>query len=405
MSSSSGLAAPLPFYKLMALEASELPLQMRSDGLATFKSMARAWVPGTGNTAFGGHIYAQAAWAASKTVVEGMIIHNMTGFFVLPGRADLPFTYKVRRVRDGGIYCLRAVEVYQTLVEERSESTTSNATKQQTSLTEGLTEAKDMAPCFTATVSFKRREDPGRYIHFRYQTPHVSAGHLRKTYGKVLSGRRPEDQPIAPGIDSILWTRGLEADLWEETGLRFPGVEVRKVDMASSSTGNPDRVGEWRQLSFYRLIKDDDDDDAVDVDGDDSNTTSTLNLHACAHLYASDRNSLFVITNALNLADQLLAPTSLSHTVIFHGDPAALSMCDRQGRPIWFLQEAWTENGGSNRGCHESRLWRCDDDGRDEIIATTKQDGVIRVPADALSFEELEQQIERRRTRSGKAKL
>lgn len=75
MSSSSGLTAPLPFYKLMALEATELPLKMRSDALATFKSIARAWAPGMGSTAFGGHVYAQAAWAASKTVVEGMIIH------------------------------------------------------------------------------------------------------------------------------------------------------------------------------------------------------------------------------------------------------------------------------------------------------------------------------------------
>lgn len=325
----------------------------------------------------------------------------MTGFFILPGRAELPFIYKVRRVRDGAIYCLRAVEVYQPPVEEASEST-SNASKQQTTPTEGLTEATDMAPCLTATVSFKRREDAARYIHFRYQTPHVSAGHLQKTYGNVLSGKRPEDQPVAPSADAMWWTRGLEADLWEESGQRFPGVEVRKVDMASFNPGfgNPDRVGAWRQLSFYRLIKD----EPVDFDAED-NRTSTLNLHACAHLYASDRNSLFLITNALNLTDQPIAITSLSHTVIFHGDPAALSMCDHQGRPIWFLQEAWTANGGLNRACHESRLWRCNDDGRDEIIATTKQDGVIRVPAVPVPVEELAQQSKRRRKRSGRGKL
>ena len=325
----------------------------------------------------------------------------MTGFFILPGTTEVPFIYKVRRVRDGGIYCLRAVEVYQTLVEELSGST-SNATKPQTTVTEGPTEATDMAPCFTATVSFKRREDPGRFIHFRYQTPHVSAGHLRKTYGNVLSGKRPEDQPTAPGADAMWWTRGLEADLWEETGERFPGVEVRKVDMASftAGIGNSDRAGGWRQLSFYRLIKD----DAVDFGGDD-NGTSTLNLHACAHLYASDRNSLFLISNALNLADQPIAMSSLSHTVIFHGDPAALSMCDHQGRSIWFLQEAWTENGGLNRGCYESRLWRCNDNGQDEIIATTKQDGMIRVPADVVSVEELAQLSKRRGNRFSKGKL
>ncbi len=333
---------------------------------------------------------------------------NITGFFILPGRTEVPFIYKVRRLRDGGIYCLRAVEVYQKMAEEASE-TRSDATKPQTTVTEETTETTDMAPCFTATVSFKRRENPDRYLHFRYQTPTVSAGHLRKTYGDVLDGRGPEHQPTAPGADAMWWNRGLEADLWEESGDRFPGVEVRKVDMGAFNAGfgNSDTAGRWRQLSFYRLITD----DVTDINGD-GNETSTLNLHACAHLYASDRNSLFLIARALDLADQPVAMSSLSHTVIFHADPPALSMCDDRGAAIWFLQEAWTENGGSNRASHESRLWRWqhhDGDGREEIVATTKQDGVIRVPADSVPVEEIIQQMKKMKktkaNRSGRGKL
>lgn len=41
----------------------------------TFSSVAPAWAPGTRTTAFGGHVYAQAAWAASRTVGAGMVIH------------------------------------------------------------------------------------------------------------------------------------------------------------------------------------------------------------------------------------------------------------------------------------------------------------------------------------------
>ncbi len=318
----------------------------------------------------------------------------MTGFFILPGRMDVPFTYRVRKVRDGGVYCLRSVEVYQRLAEDSSILRT-RATEEQIIVEGRETEAEDLTPCFTATVSFKRREDSAKYVAFRYQTPHVSAGHLLKPYASVLDGKTPEDHPTAPGADAMWWTQGLDADVWTEAGEKFPGVDIRKIDMRAynAGLGSSDQAGVWRQLSFYRLIKADEE----DHDGDDK--TSTLNLHACAHLYASDRNSLFLITRALGFEDQVVAMSSLSHTVIFHGDPAGLRMCDEQGQSIWFLQEAWTENGGLNRGCHESRLWRCDRDGRDEIIATTKQDGMIRVPAGSTSADTM---VEKRETRMNK---
>jgi Thioesterase-like superfamily len=295
---------------------------------------------------------------------------------------------------------VRSIEVYQKSVEESSHSRAST-TEEQIRRRPRQTEALDVTPCFTATVSFKRREDPAKYAEFRYQTPQVSAGHIRKTYTRVLQSKKPDDQPTAPGADAMWWTRGVDADVWTETEQVFPGVDIRKVDMGSYNRGrgSPDRVGEWRQLSFYRLIKD----DKEEHDGDDE--TSMLNLHACAHLYASDRNSLFLITHALGLEDQIVAMSSLSHTVIFHGDPESLRMCDKKGKPTWFLQEAWTENGGLNRGCHGSRLWSCSDDGTDEIIATTKQDGMVRVPADSISTDE---NLEKRKSRMenfGKGKL
>jgi hypothetical protein len=57
---------PVSMRRLMALE---------NLGNDTYRSITPAWPPGNGTTAFGGHVYAQAAYAASKTVSRGMTIH------------------------------------------------------------------------------------------------------------------------------------------------------------------------------------------------------------------------------------------------------------------------------------------------------------------------------------------
>jgi hypothetical protein len=57
---------PVSMRRLMALE---------SLGHDTYRSITPAWAPGNGTIAFGGHVYAQAAYAASKTVSRGMTIH------------------------------------------------------------------------------------------------------------------------------------------------------------------------------------------------------------------------------------------------------------------------------------------------------------------------------------------
>ena len=73
--------SPSAFAELMALE----PVEASGDGngtvassaekIDTFRSLAASYPPGNGFTAFGGHVYAQAAYAASKTVDRGFVIH------------------------------------------------------------------------------------------------------------------------------------------------------------------------------------------------------------------------------------------------------------------------------------------------------------------------------------------
>jgi len=59
-------AERVSFTELMALE--------RIDA-TTFRSIARPYAPGNGNRAFGGHVYAQAVYAAAQTVGEGFLVH------------------------------------------------------------------------------------------------------------------------------------------------------------------------------------------------------------------------------------------------------------------------------------------------------------------------------------------
>ncbi len=75
MASTPSSTTALSFHKLMALQEFDSSSNVRSDALQTFRSIAPAWAPGAGTTAFGGHVYAQAAWAASRTVGRGMVVH------------------------------------------------------------------------------------------------------------------------------------------------------------------------------------------------------------------------------------------------------------------------------------------------------------------------------------------
>ncbi|KAI1611180.1 acyl-CoA thioesterase [Exophiala viscosa] len=332
---------PISFNRLMAL---------KQNGDDTFESLTGAWPPGPMKRAFGGHVYAQAMYAASKTVAKGFVVHQMTGYFILPGAIDVPFEYRVRRVRDGGIYCLRAVDVFQ----------------QSHAAADGRT------PCFTATMSFKRSERGNRkWQPWEYQN--VPKEHIKTEYGRVLDGLNPQDHILAPASDALWW---IDSDYMKRVTPIFPGVETRKVDMTKYNGQvelgrgiEGEAISKYRQLLFYRLYQDEEGDGDVD-----------LNLHAAAHLYTSDRNSLFLIQRALGYEKVVCSLASLSHTVIFHGFAEDLCMIGENGKSKWFVQESWTSHGGENRGTHHSLLWDCE---KGKVIATTIQDGMIRVPKES----------------------
>ena len=59
--------AVLPFDKVMELEKIDA---------WTFRSIVKAYSPTGGeNGTYGGHVFAQAAWAAAQTIDKGLMIH------------------------------------------------------------------------------------------------------------------------------------------------------------------------------------------------------------------------------------------------------------------------------------------------------------------------------------------
>lgn len=123
------------------------------------------------------------------------------------------------------------------------------------------------------------------------------------------------------------------------------------------------------------------------------------NLYICAHLYHSDRNSLFASAWALGggeAVSRIRGLASLSHTVVIHGGVEEVGMIDWgddnddnqkgekegergcQPRPKWFLLESGSSYSGGNRCLFEGRLWGMEG----QLVATMMQDGLMRLASE-----------------------
>jgi hypothetical protein len=128
--------------------------------------------------------------------------------------------------------------------------------------------------CFTCICSFKKPE-----ANINHRSLKVD---LQKEYAVVLEGKRPDDWPECPGIDSPYWWKIEQERGWIDP---FPGLITRKVDMDKYNEGR--KTLDRRQLMYYQVI------------GEMPKTVEDANLHAAAHLYASDRNGLFPVSDVL----------------------------------------------------------------------------------------------------------
>jgi len=62
---------------------------------------------------FGGQVLGQALHAAYQTVPEDRFVHSMHGYFILAGDVEIPITYEVDTIRDGGSFTTRRVVAMQ----------------------------------------------------------------------------------------------------------------------------------------------------------------------------------------------------------------------------------------------------------------------------------------------------
>ncbi|CZR57228.1 uncharacterized protein PAC_07118 [Phialocephala subalpina] len=298
-----------------------------------FMSVNPAYSPGFG-ASYGGHVFAQAVWAAAQTVggdgERGMCVHNVHGFFTLPAFPDRPYVYTITHLSEGRSYCTREVKVQQPTT-----SPPSIPFKPQ-DLEKNLGKV-----CFTSMVSFKRDEELG--------PNHQTEEGYEKKYEEVLKGKDPWDWPRLPRVDAPWYYRHIKQHPQPND---FPGLDVRKVDMRTYNANYQPQ--DYRQLQLYTPL---------------GSLTSNPNLHACAHLYASDRNSVFVVSNATKIGDNIKAMGSLSHSVVFHGNSTDLLI--REGE--WRCQESRTPRSGNGRGVVESRIWN----GKSHV-ASTWQEGQLR---------------------------
>lgn len=350
----------------------------------TFTSTSAAYPPTPGPRSYGGHVIGQAAWAASHTVPYGLHVHSITGYFLSIGDTRFALRYRVRRLRDGGVYAIRVVEAFQVGGEGPADD-----------------DEAGQEAMFMCMMSFKRDESQ-YHVHghqrqrwdFKHQA--LDSDWLKKEYGGQLGDRHFEDFARCQGMDGLWPVGSMSVDEWKRRGDVFPGLEMRKVDMTGYN-GIPCRGGladggdvarRWRLLVLYRLIVDDNDDKSNDEISESGRTSKAqtktgaddeLNLHACAHIYASDRNSLFLAQRALGLELMTGHIGSLSHTVNFHGGAESLRMIaqDSARTRKEFVQESWVSSSGDDRVCHESRIW---DRATGRILASTVQDGMMRIP-------------------------
>lgn len=205
--------------------------------------------------------------------------------------------------------------------------------------------------CFTCTCSFKTDETSSLDSQLSMD--------LWKKYDAVLKDKIPDNFAEAPGMDVPWYWKLLEDGHPND---KFPGLKTKKADMKAYNEAR--QPLERRQLIFYKSI---------------GEMPRDQNLHTCAHLYASDRNSLFIVANHFEVGGSFSQMGSLAHTVIFHAPVELLMFRDEEPtsnpQGNWFCKEDWTDRASVGRGMFHSRIWSPDG----THVLSIMQDGMIRL--------------------------
>ncbi len=85
-------------------------LTLKEVNATHFKGISKA--VGSPNV-FGGQVLAQALNAAYRTIFNERVLHSMHAYFLEAGDLNVPITYEVNIIRDGGSFSTRRVTAIQ----------------------------------------------------------------------------------------------------------------------------------------------------------------------------------------------------------------------------------------------------------------------------------------------------
>jgi acyl-CoA thioesterase-2 len=106
-----GKGTPLPAHEAAEQPVAEL---LRNLDLEPLDADLFLGDPGPGEgRLFGGMVAAQAVIAAGRRVEPARRLHSLHGYFVRPGRHDVPLRFVVQRIRDGRTFTTRHVTAHQ----------------------------------------------------------------------------------------------------------------------------------------------------------------------------------------------------------------------------------------------------------------------------------------------------
>ncbi|KAI0444288.1 thioesterase-like superfamily-domain-containing protein [Xylaria telfairii] len=354
------------------------------DGQIIKRYMSRrsAWIPGAefalltkdvrainaNNNAYGGHVYSQAALAASLSLeaAQGAAasqngqgkelgIHTIHGFFSEGGRSDRPFIYEVKNIASNASFPNLLV----TARQPASPSTSPEGDhypKADADLPLGPV-------CFSAMVSFR----PSSISQFEVQEPS-----LQERFADILNSRPPMEWDPAPISDIAAALDGIPGAR-QAVGL-FPGIDMRKVDMRAYNKDRP--FHERRELILYRLIAPlpTTASEGSSRDGEGRCAIDGQNTHICAHAHAADRNGLLMIGDHAGFGNDFARAASLSYSFVVHVNAEEAAMMYSEGDDQWWAQETCFPRVQAGRGIVHSKIWSP----RGVHVASMYQDGIIR---------------------------
>lgn len=271
---------------------------------------------------------AQCAVAAANTVGREYIIHNIHGYFILPGKQDVPFTYKIENIRNGRSYSVRHIRVYQPDPEKVPSIDDFDFGSEYL--------------CFIGICSFKRPET-STLDHQRPLNDKLKLENL---------GENIHQLQLAPDIDIPSWETWASDPENSYVQEEHP-IEVRKLKMREYNKDKL-RVSDRRQVHYLKSH---------------DRLPNDFNLHIAALLYASDRNSLFTVVNLQNDEGLVINRiASIDHTFVMHN-------LDTRVDEGWLTMETHSDRSFDGRGLYNGRIF----DENHRLVCSFMQDGVVRL--------------------------